>query len=280
MKQPEFNKPDMPKFLSVDKEMNNGDKTCYTIVDPINKETVIREGADLHSLLYTSIGSNYYFKPGMLVRSIRGDYGIVTDVNEKLDDVSVCTKLGQYGGTSITTYSGASKMLSKDEDDWTIGIVGINSCSLTDGEYVRTVIYIGGCTHLCPECHNKDYWDNKGTMFNIDKLYDDYICGNKHITISGGDGLTMQYEQTLNLLKLLKFKGHDVWLYTGYLFEDLLLSYKKECLKYIDVMVDGRYEKDKRDITLSFRGSSNQRIINVQKSLKENKTILYELEEL
>lgn len=221
-----------------------------------------------------------YLVPGMHVRSTNGDYGIITFVNETLDTATVCTRTDKFGDASFTTYDNATKALSYNEDEYTIGIVGYNEDSLVDGDYVRTVVYIGGCTHLCPECHNREYWDNVGTLHNIDKFYDVYLKENKYITISGGDGLTIQYTQTLNLLKLLKHKGHNVWLYTGYTFEELISSDRKECLKYIDVLVDGKYEKDKRDITLFFRGSSNQRIIDVQQSLNKGEVIIHELEEL
>ena len=97
-----------------------------------------------------------------------------------------------------------------------------------------------------------------------------------NVTISGGDGLTIQYNSTLELLKQLKLKTNkNIWLYTGYTWEELINSYKRECLKYIDVLVDGKFEISKKDISLRFRGSSNQRIINVQESLKQNKVIEY-----
>ena len=97
------------------------------------------------------------------------------------------------------------------------------------------------------------------------------------ITLSGGDGLTVQYENTLELLKQIKKQtSKNVWVYTGYTYEELLNSDKKECLKYIDVLVDGRFILKQRDISLRFKGSSNQRLIKVPESLKENKIVLYE----
>ena len=86
--------------------------------------------------------------------------------------------------------------------------------------------------------------------------------------------MTVQYENTLELLKQLKNKSNkNIWVYTGYTWEELFELNKQECLQYIDILVDGRFEQDKRDITLKFRGSSNQRIIDVQESLKQDKVI-------
>jgi anaerobic ribonucleoside-triphosphate reductase activating protein len=160
-----------------------------------------------------------------------------------------------------------------------IGILGINKISLADGVGVRTVLYIGGCKHKCPGCQNEDSHDDLGEIVPIDYVVAELLNNPiVDITISGGDGLTIQYEQTLELLKRLKAKSKkNIWLYTGYTFEQLLLSSKKEVLNYIDVLVDGRFEKDKRDITLKFKGSSNQNIIDVKQSLKLDKMVLYDV---
>lgn len=266
------------QISSIDYGKANEDKTVNTIQTKDGEIlAIVHEYYDTNK---DKFSDKKYLVPGMHVRSTHGDYGIITFVNETLDTATVCTKIDKFSGSSFTTYDNASKVLSYDEDEYTIGIVGYNEDSLVDGDYVRTVVYIGGCTHLCPECHNREYWDKVGTLHNIDKFYDEYLKENKYITISGGDGLTIQYTQTLNLLKLLKHKGHNVWLYTGYTFEELINSDKKECLNYIDVLVDGKYEKDKRDITLFFRGSSNQRIIDVQQSLNKGEVIIHELEGL
>jgi anaerobic ribonucleoside-triphosphate reductase activating protein len=159
----------------------------------------------------------------------------------------------------------------------TINLIGYNSCSLADGEGVREVIYISQCTHKCLGCQNKEYWADKGDEHLIDKVVDKLTKNPiTNITISGGDGLTVQYENTLELLKRLRKKSNkNIWIYTGYTWEQLISSNKKEILKYIDVLVDGKFEIDKRDITLTFKGSSNQRIINVQKSLQKREVILY-----
>lgn len=157
----------------------------------------------------------------------------------------------------------------------TIDIAGRNPCSLIDGDGLRDVWYISKCTHMCLRCQNKNYWNKTGKTFKIQEIINEI---NKNeltdVTISGGDGLTIQYKSTLELLKQIKKQTNkNIWLYTGYVFEELYNSYKKECLNYIDILVDGKFEMDKRDISLRFVGSSNQRIINVQDSLRENKII-------
>lgn len=147
----------------------------------------------------------------------------------------------------------------------TIRLIGYNPCSVTDGVGLREVVYVAFCTHKCPNCQNEKYWNDKGEEYLIDdvveKLYKNPLTD---ITISGGDGLTIQYENTLELCKRLKQKGNkNIWLYTGYTLEELTKLKKSKILDYIDVLVDGRFEIDKRDTTLKFRGSSNQRIIKI-----------------
>lgn len=159
----------------------------------------------------------------------------------------------------------------------TIRLIGYNPCSLADGEGVREVIYISQCTHKCLGCQNEKYWNDEGDEYLIDEVVNKL---NKNsvtsITISGGDGLTVQYSNTLELLKRLKQNTtKNIWLYTGYTWEQVINSNKKEVLNYIDVLVDGKFEIENRDITLIFKGSSNQRIIDVQKSLKKGEVVLY-----
>ncbi|MEG1254903.1 anaerobic ribonucleoside-triphosphate reductase activating protein [Clostridium sp.] len=155
----------------------------------------------------------------------------------------------------------------------TIRLIGYNPCSLNEGVGLREVCYIAECTHRCLGCHNEKYWNEKGNQYNIEDVVDK-LTKNSHtdITISGGDGLTVQYDGTLELLKRLKEKSNkNIWLYTGYTWEELFEFGKAEALKYIDVIVDGKFEISERDVTLKFRGSKSQRIIDVKESLKENK---------
>ena len=110
----------------------------------------------------------------------------------------------------------------------------------------------------------------------IDDVIRDVLSDRNDITLSGGDPLTYQIKATTNLLKALKQERPtvNIWCYTGYTWEELIkLPEAREALNYIDVLVDGRYEADKRDLDLLFRGSSNQRIIDVKKSLANNRII-------
>lgn len=160
----------------------------------------------------------------------------------------------------------------------TIRLIGYNSCSLADGEGIREVIYISQCTHKCLGCQNEKYWNDTGDEYPIDEVVD-RLTKNPvtNITISGGDGLTVQYKNTLELLKRLKERSNkNVWLYTGYTWKQLINGNKKEVLNYIDVLVDGKFEINKRDITLRFKGSSNQKTIDVKESLKRGEIVLYD----
>lgn len=156
-------------------------------------------------------------------------------------------------------------------------IMRIDTDCTDNGQGLRTTIYVSGCTHFCKGCHNPTSWNvNNGIELSIeeiiDKINDNPIAD---VTISGGDSLTVQYEDTLKLLQTIKKKtDKNVWLYTGYTFEEILKS-KKECLEYIDVLVDGKFEIENRDLSISFRGSSNQRLIDVKKTLEANSVSLW-----
>ena len=164
-------------------------------------------------------------------------------------------------------------------------ISGIDYESFNNGLGIRTVIYISGCLHNCVGCHNPETHNFK----NGKKLTNELIVEIKEniqkrnfisgLTISGGDSM-FSAEETINLLNTINRNVYkNLWLYTGFTFEELLqdassLQYK--LLTMIDVLVDGKYEENLRDVTLKFRGSLNQRLIDVQKSLQEGKVIVWE----
>ncbi len=163
-----------------------------------------------------------------------------------------------------------------------IRLSGIAYESLVNGPGIRRVFFAQGCKHNCKGCFNPDTHDfSGGEEKDMDELIEDVLDNPfiKGITFSGGD----PFEQADKFAYMAKkFKEHDlnIWSYTGYTYEDILKNkdYHKgwnELIKYIDVLVDGKFEEDKKEEGLKFRGSSNQRIIDVQKSLKENKVILY-----
>ena len=165
-----------------------------------------------------------------------------------------------------------------------IFISGIQYDSCVNGVGFRDVIYISGCWHECRKyCHNKETHNPKyGKKYFVEDLVKEMLSKSSNdITISGGDGLTYQITETLELVKELKLKyNKDIWLYTGYKFEDLLEDsngMRQEILTYINVLVDGNFNPNFASEEVVFRGDSSQRIIDVQISLKENKVILFEL---
>ena len=165
-----------------------------------------------------------------------------------------------------------------------IFISGIQYDSCVNGVGFRDVIYISGCWHECRKyCHNKETHNPKyGKKYFVEDLVKEMLSKSSNdITISGGDGLTYQINETLELVKELKLKyNKNIWLYTGYKFEELLEdsnSMRQEILTYINVLVDGNFNPNFASEEVVFRGDSSQRIIDVQKSLKENKVVLFEL---
>lgn len=153
--------------------------------------------------------------------------------------------------------------------------------SIVDGEGIRTVIWTQGCPHNCQGCHNPTTHDLEGgTLVDLEEVYDiiDDLEGQDGITFSGGDPF-MQPKECCEIAKYAKKKGYNIWSYTGYTFEQLLTLAKKKTeiidfLKEIDVLVDGKFELLKKSYNTKFRGSSNQRIIDVKRSLKYNEVII------
>ena len=155
---------------------------------------------------------------------------------------------------------------------------------IVDGPGLRAVIWTQGCNHNCKGCHNPQTHDTCGghivdSLKIISEIYK--LRLHRGITLSGGEPF-MQSEALLDVAKECKNLNLDVWAYTGYTFEDL--TDKKNpnyfnninLLRNIDVLVDGRFIETKKDITLRFRGSSNQRIIDVKKSLENKRIHLHE----
>ncbi|HFL2571616.1 TPA: anaerobic ribonucleoside-triphosphate reductase activating protein [Clostridioides difficile] len=160
-----------------------------------------------------------------------------------------------------------------------IYILDIKHDTIVDGEGFRTSIYCAGCNHKCAGCHNPQSWDMKnGVLTKVSDIYKEIISNTfSNVTFSGGDPF-LQLQGFIRLAKSIKKNTNKtIWCYTGFKFEELLIDKEKlELLKLIDVLVDGKFEKDKKDLDLIFKGSSNQKIINVQKSLDKEQIILYE----
>ncbi len=155
--------------------------------------------------------------------------------------------------------------------------------SIVDGEGIRTVIWTQGCPHNCKGCHNPDTHDfNDGALIDIEEIKQKVskLKNQDGITFSGGDPMC-QPKECLEIAKFAKKIGLNIWCYTGYTFEQLLaLSKLKpailEFLNNIDVLIDGKFILKERNLDLIFRGSSNQRIIDVKNSLIQNKVCLVE----
>lgn len=169
-----------------------------------------------------------------------------------------------------------------------------------NGDGLRVVLWVAGCSHGCSECQNPQTWGPKsGILFDksalneiFEELEKPYISG---ITLSGGDPLYIQNLDTiLDLIYDIKkkFPTKTIWLYTGFTFDRLMDNYKSyrqtpfeyrgdewlerwEIIRRCDVLIDGPYIKEQRDITLKWRGSSNQRVIDVQETLKQGRIVLY-----
>jgi len=152
-----------------------------------------------------------------------------------------------------------------------------------NGEGLRVVLWTSGCEHHCEECQNPITWDRTCGLEFDDAAKEEIFkyLGKKYatgLTLSGGDPLaTFNRKDILELVKEVreKFPKKTIWSYTGYTFEQLLEDdLAKEILNYLDVIVDGKYVKELRNIDLPWRGSSNQRVIDVKKSLESGEIIL------
>lgn len=168
----------------------------------------------------------------------------------------------------------------------------IKIADVANGQGVRVSLFVSGCNHHCKGCFNTQAWDfNYGKKFteeDIEKIINEldhpYVSG---LSLLGGEPL--EYTNQKGLLPLLKrvkekFPEKNIWCYTGYTLDKDIVGNMfdnwpetKELMSYIDVLVDGKFDEDKKDLNLKFRGSSNQRIIDVPASLKVHKVIPYEV---
>lgn len=169
----------------------------------------------------------------------------------------------------------------------------IKYCDVANGPGVRTSLFVSGCSHHCPGCFNEIAWDfNYGKPFTqdtidsiIESLKPDYIQG---LTLLGGE--PFEYSNQKGLLTLVRqvrevLPQKDIWCFTGFLFdkdiiENMCKKWKEtnELLSYIDVLVDGRFVEELKNLNLKFKGSENQRTILVNESLKSGNVILYDFD--
>ena len=167
----------------------------------------------------------------------------------------------------------------------------IKDCDIANGPGVRVSLFVSGSTHHCKGCFNEEAWDfNFGKPFTQQTVNDilkmlepGYIKG---LTLLGGEPFEPENQPAiLDLLRQVKqkFPEKSIWAFSGYLFDKDILSGKlgpweitKEYIGYLDVIVDGRFVQEKKDLSLRFRGSSNQRIINVPASIQSGEIVLWE----
>ena len=163
----------------------------------------------------------------------------------------------------------------------------IKNCDIANGPGVRVSLFVSGCTHHCPGCFNEVAWDfgyEPFTQQTIDTILDmlrpDYIRG---LTLLGGEPFEPENQGAIvELLRQIKreMPQKSIWAFSGYLFEKDILSGRlgdtREYLSYLDVLVDGPFVEAKKNLSLRFRGSENQRLIDVPASLAAGKTILWQ----
>ena len=144
------------------------------------------------------------------------------------------------------------------------------------------VIWTQGCRHHCPNCHNPQTWDTEGgTLYSVEQLQQQIRDAQLQsgLTLSGGEPF-LQVEPLLEIVRTAKEKQLNIWAYSGFTYEELLADErKKRLLVQLDVLVDGKFVNELKDYRLVFKGSRNQRIIDVQKSLQSGSVILSEKDE-
>ena len=150
--------------------------------------------------------------------------------------------------------------------------------SIVDGPGLRMVLWTQGCVHGCKGCHNQKTWDvNGGEIMDTKDIIASIKSSNLQtgLTISGGEPF-LQPTPILEIVKAIAKTSLSIWIYTGYMYEQLQNNPKfVEILKYIDVLVDGKFEVDKQDYNVLFCGSSNQRLIDIKKTKEMNKIVLW-----
>ena len=157
----------------------------------------------------------------------------------------------------------------------------IRHYDVANGPGVRASIFVSGCTHNCKNCFNKEAQDfNYGNLYTkeVENKFMKYVLDDniKGVSILGGEPLMQTMDDSLlNLLKRIKKETNkEIWLWSGYTYEEAILSEKrKEILNYVDVLVDGRFEEENKSLLIKFRGSTNQRIIDLNKTREEGKIV-------
>lgn len=159
----------------------------------------------------------------------------------------------------------------------------IRKYDVANGPGIRTTIFVTGCTHKCPNCFNEEYQDfnfgNPWTRKETDEIIEDLKLDEvKGLTVLGGEPFQNEVDLLQVLRDIKKEVQKDIWIFSGYTYEEILKDQdKKKLLEECDVLVDGRFVEALKDLSLRFRGSSNQRIIDIKKSLNSDKVVLFDL---
>ena len=158
-----------------------------------------------------------------------------------------------------------------------LDLSGIVTDSIVDGPGIRTVVFSQGCPHHCVGCHNPETWEfGCGTPMDIARIFQivrsNPLC--RGVTFSGGEPFA-QAEEFGALARMLKIAGYEVASYTGYTFEQLLKGTKAQraLLEHLDVLIDGPFVQEQKSLELAFRGSRNQRILDVPESLAQGRAV-------
>ena len=160
----------------------------------------------------------------------------------------------------------------------------IRKFDTANGTGIRSTLFVSGCTHKCKGCFNQDYkhfrYGHPWTKEIEDKFIEHIKNPNVHGVMNlGGESMDQVRDNDLKDLvcRIKEETGQNIWIYSGYMFEEIMMYKKtKEILKYCDVLVDGPFIEEQKDLRLRFKGSKNQRIIDVQKTLSEGKVTLLE----
>src|SRR5699024_749102 len=150
-------------------------------------------------------------------------------------------------------------------------VMNIIHDSVVDGEGLRTVVFFAGCPHLCQGCHNPESWKmTNGKEMTVEEIFREVMSNSlTDVTFSGGEPM-IQAKNLGRLAKKIKEAGKNIWVYSGFTYREVLEArdpYKRKVLQYCDVLVDRRFELEQRDLSHRFKGSRNQRIIDLNKRL-------------
>lgn len=170
-------------------------------------------------------------------------------------------------------------MRYKENKNTHLRLASMTTDSVVDGPGLRTVIFTQGCSHACPGCHNFDIQNYEGGQnISVSELKGSILAErSRKLTISGGEPME-QPEALLELVKQLKTEGFNIWLYTGYTYDNIMSNTKnkarQDLANAVDVLVDGLFKIELFTLDVNYRGSSNQRLIDIQKTVENNYNII------